>query len=98
MIFCGRYVNVSPLDRTKMNPVANKKKEPSLPDFEGTLKKLESIVTQMESGELSLEQALKNFEDGVALARECQQALRQAEQRVQVLMADNAESLPPEND
>ncbi len=43
----------------------------------------------MESGELSLEEALSRFEEGVALARHCQQALRQAEQRVQQLMNDN---------
>jgi exodeoxyribonuclease VII small subunit len=72
-----------------LNPVANKKTEDTIPDFEGALKKLESIVTKMEGGELTLEQALKHFEQGVTLARQCQQALRQAEQRVQELIGEN---------
>jgi len=69
--------------------VANKKTPMGLPDFETSLKKLETIVTKMEGGELSLEQALKQFEEGVALARQCQLVLSQAEQRVEQLMADN---------
>lgn len=73
--------------------MANKKESNNIPDFEGSLKKLESIVTKMESGELNLEQALKQFEEGVILARKCQQALANAEQRVQQLMAENEEFL-----
>lgn len=73
----------------KINLVANKKTAPTVPDFEGSLQKLETIVNKMESGELSLEEALSRFEEGVAIARHCQQALRQAEQRVQQLMNDN---------
>ena len=59
-----------------------------LPDFESSLKKLETIVTQMEKSDLSLEKALKQFEEGVKLARHCQQALSTAEQQVEVLSAD----------
>jgi len=70
----------------KINLVANKKTAPVVPDFEGSLQKLETIVNKMESGDLSLEEALSRFEEGVALARQCQHALRQAEQRVQQLM------------
>ena len=66
----------------------SKKKDPTVPHFEDALKKLESIVSKMEGGELSLEEALKHFEEGIALTRDCQNALKQAEQRVQVLMAD----------
>ena len=73
--------------------MANKKANSSLPDFEAALKKLESIVATMEGGELNLEQALKQFEEGVALARQCQQALRQAEQCVQQLMTENEQLL-----
>lgn len=69
--------------------MANKQSEPAVPDFEGALKTLESIVTQMEGTELNLEQALQRFEEGVVLARQCQQALRQAEQRVQQLITQN---------
>lgn len=76
-----------------MNPVANKKTTASFPDFEGSLKKLETLVAKMEGGELSLEQALKHFEQGVALARHCQFALQQAEQRVQQLTVDNEQPI-----
>ena len=61
---------------------------PPLPDFENSLKKLEGIVTQMEKTDLSLDQALKQFEEGIHLARHCQSALTQAEQQVEVLMAN----------
>lgn len=69
-----------------VNLVANKKTTTTIPDFESAFKKLESIVSTMEGGELSLEQALKYFEEGVVLTRQCQQALQQAEQRVQQLL------------
>jgi len=54
-------------------------------DFEAALKELETLVQQLERGELSLEQSLERFERGVQLTRRCQQALQQAEQRVLVL-------------
>ena len=62
--------------------------EESPPDFEAALAELESLVTQMESGELSLDESLKAFERGVSLARQCQLELKHAEQRVQVLTAE----------
>jgi exodeoxyribonuclease VII small subunit len=55
-------------------------------NFEKSLQELESLVEKMETGELSLEESLKYFERGVALTRDCQKALRQAEQRVQILV------------
>ena len=58
-------------------------------DFEATLKELESLIKQMESGELGLEESLTAFERGVRLTRRCQAALKQAELRVQALSADN---------
>ncbi len=75
----------------KVNPVTNKKTESTLPDFSQALKKLENIVTSMENGELSLEHALKQYEQGVALARQCQQALQEAQKRVQQLSEDNSD-------
>lgn len=57
--------------------------------FENALSELESIVTRLESGELPLEDALNEFERGVQLARQGQQKLQQAEQRVQILLNDN---------
>lgn len=60
-------------------------------DFEASLGQLEKLVAQMEEGDLTLEQSLKAFEDGVKLTRECQQALAAAEQKVQLLMEQNGE-------
>ena len=54
--------------------------------FEESLAKLEGLVEKMEAGELSLEDSLKTFEEGVKLTRECQQALAQAEQKVKILI------------
>jgi exodeoxyribonuclease VII small subunit len=55
-------------------------------DFEEALANLEALVEAMEDGELSLEESLKAFEQGIKLTRECQQALDQAEQKVQLLV------------
>ncbi|NHB97118.1 exodeoxyribonuclease VII small subunit [Photorhabdus stackebrandtii] len=60
--------------------------------FESSLKELEQIVIQLESGELALEEALNEFERGIQLARQGQQTLQQAEQRVQILLNDDAQS------
>ena len=54
-------------------------------NFEAALEELESLVERMETGELSLEESLAAFERGVALTRECQTALREAELRVKSL-------------
>ncbi|BAS67725.1 exodeoxyribonuclease VII small subunit [Bathymodiolus septemdierum thioautotrophic gill symbiont] len=58
-------------------------------DFNKGLEKLESIVQTMEEGDLSLEDSLKYFEDGVKLTRQCQTALSEAEQKIAVLSADD---------
>lgn len=55
-------------------------------DFENSLQQLEVLVTTMEKGELSLEQSLKAFEEGIKLTRECQTRLSEAEQKVQLLL------------
>jgi exodeoxyribonuclease VII small subunit len=60
-------------------------------DFEASLDQLEKLVENMEDGELSLEDSLSAFEQGVKLTRECQQALQDAEQKVQLLMEQNGE-------
>ena len=60
-------------------------------DFEASLEKLEKLVERMEDGQLSLEDSLKVFEQGIALTRECQQALSEAEQKVQLLLEQNGE-------
>lgn len=70
-----------------MNPVPTKKPEPGKKaDFEQSLKRLEEIVRRLESASLSLDDAMKLFEEGVALSRDCQQQLDQAEGKVEILL------------
>jgi len=64
--------------------------------FEDNLTDLDTIVTQLESNQLSLEDALKAFEKGVKLSQECQRVLTQAEQKVQILLdKQDGEHLEP---
>jgi exodeoxyribonuclease VII small subunit len=56
------------------------------PAFEAALAQLESLVTRLESGDLPLDEALRTFEQGVRLTRECQAALASAQQKVQLLL------------
>ena len=65
---------------------------PKKASFEDKLQSLEGLVEQMEDGDLKLEDSLKHFEKGIALARECQDALREAEQKVEVLLEKTADS------
>lgn len=59
-------------------------------DFEKSLSQLEKLVEEMESGELTLEESLLAFEKGVALARNCKEALSRAEERIAQLIEDNS--------
>jgi exodeoxyribonuclease VII small subunit len=61
------------------------------PTFETAFEQLQAAVKKLESGELSLEQSLKQFEEGVRLTRLCQEYLTAAEQRVEILMKSNSE-------
>ena len=65
------------------------KSKPKLPDFEQSLTELEALVAKLEQGDVPLEDALKTFERGVALTRQCQTALRTAQQKVEVLLTRN---------
>ena len=62
------------------------KRSTKTPDFETALSELEALVEKMERGDLSLDESLRQFERGVQLTRSCQQALKEAEQKVQVLL------------
>lgn len=66
-------------------------------DLEKSLAQLEGLVEELESGDLPLEKAMQKFEQGVKLTRSCQTALKQAEQRVDVLLksAGGEEKLAP---
>jgi exodeoxyribonuclease VII small subunit len=61
------------------------------PDFEQSLTELEALVAKLEQGDVPLEDALKAFERGVTLTRQCQGALRAAQQKVEILLARNGE-------
>jgi exodeoxyribonuclease VII small subunit len=66
-------------------------------NFEDSLKKLESIVAQLEQGDLTLEHSLKLFEEGVSLSSACKQELDAAEGKVQMLVKqrDGSHTLEP---
>ncbi|MGD0958712.1 MAG: exodeoxyribonuclease VII small subunit [Methylomonas sp.] len=67
----------------------SRKKSPS--QFEDAMKELEKLVEQMEQGDISLDESLKAFERGIHLTRTCQQALQDAEQKVQILLEKNGQ-------
>lgn len=67
-------------------------KKPTLPDFEKSLEELENLVEQLESGDLSLDDSLKQFKRGVELTRHCQGVLEKAQQTVEKLVDNNDES------
>ena len=69
-------------------------------NFESALKNLEQLVSSMENGELSLEDSLKAFEKGIKLTRECQTALKEAEQKVQILINEEGvtEQIKPKDE
>lgn len=56
--------------------------------FESSLNQLETIVKQLEQGDLPLEESLKLFEKGISLSRECRERLNEAERRIEILMKD----------
>ena len=71
-----------------MNPNPVKKADPAAkkPEFERSLARLEEIVRKLENTNLSLDEAMKMFEEGVSLSRDCQKQLEQAEGRIEILM------------
>ena len=68
-------------------------------DFEQKLNQLETLVNEMEKGTLTLEESLKAFEEGIKITRECQQALKDAELKVDMLTrgADEPSEFNTEN-
>ena len=91
-------------ERRRVNTPAPKKSDASKkPDFERCLARLEEVVRQLESPQLSLDDAMKLFEEGVGLSGECQKQLEEAEGKVEILLkkADGrvvAEPFEPENE
>ena len=65
--------------------------------FEKVLGELEEIVQQLEKGELSLDDSLKKFEKGIHLARQCQDTLTEAEQKITFLSDNQQRNTPSPN-
>lgn len=63
-------------------------KKPENMSFEATIEELDHVVEQLENGDLTLDDALKKFERGIALARSGQSKLDEAEQRVSILLSN----------
>src|SRR3989304_5359313 len=62
--------------------------------FEGSMERLEKIVSGLESGELTLEESLASFEQGIELYKQCRDYLEAAKQRIEVLIGDDARGRP----
>ena len=70
------------------------KKNQGVGGLEKSLAELETLVEKLEGGDLSLEETLKHFERGVKLTRECQATLKEAEQKVEILLNKTVEAEP----
>jgi len=70
------------------------KKNQGVGELEKSLAELEALVEKLEGGDLSLEETLKYFERGVKLTRECQVTLKEAEQKVEILLNKTIEAEP----
>ncbi|OGP51072.1 MAG: exodeoxyribonuclease VII small subunit [Deltaproteobacteria bacterium RBG_13_43_22] len=64
--------------------------------FEDTFKKLETIVSKLEGGDLSLEDSMKLFEEGMRLSRICSERLAEIQKRVEILLKSEDGSLQPQ--
>ena len=71
-------------------------KTDELPDFEKALEELEALVERLESGDLNLDQSLRQFQRGIELTRHCQTVLQKAQQTVEQLIdpEDEASAAP----
>jgi len=71
-------------------------------DYEAAVKELEALVEKLEQGDISLEESLKLYERGVLLTRDCQDSLKAAEQKVQMLLQQSGQTnlvdFDPESD
>ena len=73
--------------------MSNKTQEPARTNFETAIDRLESIVEQMESGKLPLEDLILRYEEGIKLVKVCQELLASAEQKIEIIVRDNAGKL-----
>ena len=75
------------MNDNKQNPSTSESIDTDV-SFESAMIDLEALVTKIETGNLSLEDSLKEFENGIKLSRICQSALKNAEHRVKILSND----------
>jgi exodeoxyribonuclease VII small subunit len=73
-------------------PGSNPQSDTKPLDFEAAMRDLEEIVERLEHGDLPLEESLKAFERGILLTRTCQSALKDAEQKVEILLKKAGEA------
>jgi exodeoxyribonuclease VII small subunit len=91
-------------NEVRLSSTPNKAAEPQRKgEFEKSLVRLEEVVKRLEGTELSLDEAMKLFEEGVKLSRECQKQLEEAEGKVEILLkkADGkiaAQPFEPDNE
>lgn len=77
------------MSSTRKTP--KKTSSPSL-DFEKSLTELSALIEKMETGQLSLETSLQHFEEGITLIKQCQEKLKNAEQKIQILTENEGKS------
>lgn len=70
-------------------------KKTNIADLESSLSKISQLIEKMERGELTLEQALNHFEQGINLIKNCQTILQEAEQKVQILIQNSSQTELP---
>ena len=84
--------------RKAAKKAAEEEQDLSLAGLEETIEELEQLVEQLESGDLSLEQAVREFERGIKLTRQCQNVLKEADRKVEILLEAAEEPTPFEPD
>ena len=60
-------------------------------NFEESMKKLETIVTELENGNLNLDESVKKFEEGMKIAKQCNNILEDAEKKITILLEEDGE-------
>lgn len=66
-------------------------KEKEEPDFESAMKRLEEVATELEKGDLNLDESMKKFEEGMHLSKKCNEMLEKAEKKISILIEQEGE-------
>ena len=82
--------SLTEIEKTENRLTMAKEKKQGEPSFEAGLKRLEEVLDALEHGDLSLEEAMRAFEEGVQLVRACHKKLDEVEKRVELLLKDDA--------